>query len=83
MTKDEALRIALKATGVGINQTMFYQGKVIGHIETDSDGDPLGIVYDPKSVLSWEIYGFNDIDQLAKEMLNQYSLRVLQGTERK
>jgi len=55
-----------------------YNGRVIGHIATDLDGDPMGVVYDGEN-RPYEIYGYNDLDELKNEMIHVYMERVQRG----
>jgi hypothetical protein len=65
----------------GLEDKVVFQGHTIGHIETDSDGDPVGIVYsnNPQSKRPFEIYGYEDVNQLKREMISQWNKRVPKG----
>lgn len=64
-----------------LEDKVVFQGHTIGHIETDSDGDPVGIVYsnNPQSKRPFEIYGYEDVNQLKQEMISQWNKRVPKG----
>jgi len=55
-----------------------YNGRVIGHIATDLDGDPMGVVYDGDN-RPYELYGYNDLDELKNAMMHVYTDRVQKG----
>jgi hypothetical protein len=78
-----ATRKADKKQGVaeGLEDKVVFQGHTIGHIETDSDGDPVGIVYsnNPQSKRPFEIYGYEDVNHLKQEMISQWNKRVPKG----
>jgi hypothetical protein len=65
----------------GLEDKVVFQGHTIGHIETDSDGDPVGIVYsnNPQSKRPFEIYGYEDVNHLKQEMISQWNKRVPKG----
>ena len=66
----------------GLEDKVVFQGHTIGHIETDSDGDSVGIVYsnNPQSKRPFEIFGYEDVNQLKQEMISQWNKRVPKGT---
>lgn len=65
----------------GEEDKVVFQGHTIGHIETDSDGDPVGIVYsnNPQSKRPFEIFGHTDVNRLKQEMISQWNKRVPKG----
>ena len=65
----------VREQGADSDNKVVLNGEVIGHLETDEDGDPVGVVYDGDN-RPYKIYGYNDIDQLKREMVSVYNQRV-------
>jgi hypothetical protein len=73
--------ISKQGVAEGLEDKVVFQGRTIGHIETDSDGDPVGIVYsnNPQSKRPFEIYGYTNVNRLKQEMISQWNMRVPKG----
>jgi len=58
-----------------------YEGRTIGHIELDDDGDLMGVVYsnNPQSKRPWELYGHTDEQSLKAEMIDLFNKKGRAG----